>query len=414
MKKYFIIIIFLLLFPLINCGGHVNYESNFDLDNITLYATHYSNIHPIFINDHGDVFMLDNIVDSSEHKETRTQVLFGNHDSTSENPLIFINIKDDLSLINGETIVKVLPYFEGWLFLTNYGNVHKYVFIDQQTMFMNFYIEGSTNNLLSLDQGETIIDMYFREDTSMNIVRFETSSNRSIDVYKDQIGMILDEYELYSDDIFNDLEEPIRTLLYRSNDSYYIITNQDRVIQYDTETKQVIDVTELFPLNQDEKIIELNFGIDYSTFYLTNQGRVVSIDLNSYSILDTFDLVYDSNDEIIHYEKGYYACYDRLFLIETSLGDYYYFRSINKDGKKLDLEQLDLEDGDSVSSVSIENLFNGVCSTTDQIRYNGLELNDFSMILRVETLNGNVYLLGILSQYDCELMGEEYIVLKVI
>lgn len=412
MKKY--LFIFILLFLLVSCGGHGEYESNYDLENITFYATHYSNIHPIFMSDQGDIFMLDYDSDSSELKDTRAQVLFGNHDSNSENPLKFINIKDDLSLIDGEEIVKVLPYFEGWLFLTNYGNVHKYVFIDQQTMFMDFYIEGSTINLLNLDEDETIIDMNFREDTSMNIIRFEISSNRYIDVFEDQIGIIFDEYELYSNGIFNDSEEPIITLFYFSNDSFYIVTNQDRVIKYNTETKEVIDITEHFPLNQDEKIIGLKYGIDYSTFYLTNQGRLVYIDLDSYSILDTFDLDYDSDDEIIDYKQGGYACNDGLALIETSLGEYYYFDNINHEGQKLNLDQLNLKDGDSVRFVSIEDLFSGGCSSTDQISYNGIELYDFSMIIRVETTDGNVYLLGMLSQYQQNEIGEEYIVLKVI
>ncbi|MFW6243298.1 MAG: hypothetical protein ACOC2W_03975, partial [bacterium] len=167
MKKYLFILIFILPFPLISCGGHVDYESNYDLENITFFATHYSNMHPIFLNNQGDIIILDSEGDSSEYKkETRAQVLFGNHDSDSENPLKFINIKDELSLNDDEEIVKILPYFEGWLFLTNHGNVRKYAFTYRQTMFTNFYIEGSKANLLNLDEGETIIDMYLRKDTS--------------------------------------------------------------------------------------------------------------------------------------------------------------------------------------------------------------------------------------------------------
>jgi hypothetical protein len=411
-KNYYIIagIILVGIIYLAITNGQVTYVNDFNLQNVEDYYIHDSNAYPLFLMEDGSILMLD----ADEKDQTRAQVLFATHEESRNevDVLNFKDITDDIPLLNQEDIIQVHPYFEGWLFLTNLGNVYRYVLDDSPNMTKEYYVNGQ-DNLISLEEDEQIISIYYDSGFQMEVLSFETNLGNVFRFYEDNLNSIFG-YELYDDSIFLDGEEAFKTLLFWQDDAYFIVTNNQRVLRYDTVTKQVMDVSLYFVLELGEDIIAFHYESNYATVFVTNKGRVVKMDLdNLVEVEDSYlDIDLGESEEIIKYQTGYYACREGMALITTSDNTYYYATGIDEEFKELDTSFSD-DAEDSIKDIKLSNYGSHSCSSNDQILYQGVELRDFNFIISISTNNNHEYLLGVREYSSFTEEPVDYLILQM-
>jgi hypothetical protein len=389
----------LLILGLSSCKQEPDYINDYQLDNVTSFYIHSKDRYPLFVTDEGDIKMLyDTDTLGFTYSSTRVQILFGNHEEGDDSfqPLSYLTLNELIGVEDNETIVQILDYFEGWLFLTDQGHVYKYSFVSEPRMDQEFYIASSSNNLLPLEPGETITQMIRAAEFGMEVLQFETSNGRMFYVEENSLNAIFG-YPLYDETIFEAGEDARHTLLFWPTSTYYIVTTNNRVLEYNTELEDVQDVTSAFSLAEGEEIIAFQFEQNNRTVYVTNKGRLVSINLMDLTIYEdaTLQLSLDPNEEITSYQRGKYTCREGMALMTTSLGSYYYTSGPFEEAKEFDPSIVPLEEGDSISTLTMSNYFTGSCGSSYQIFYDGTEIRDFEFILRIETTLHHIYLLGV-------------------
>lgn len=410
---------FVLMFALVSCSKvEHDYQNVYDLDNVESFYIHPENKNPIFWLENGDILMLDDVNDRGSDIHN----LFGTYDvlDFKEEKADFRKINDSLDLLAGETVVKIMYSSDGWLFLTNLGNVRGYgLSLSGQATYVyrsDRRDQTTYSNLLTLLEGEYVVDMYHKTLDYFEVVVFETNFGNLYEMYDGSLEFTINGHDMYPNNVLGEGVVIKQALMeFRSEmDRYLFVTDEGKVMTYDLNTYEVLDITSSFELEEGEVILEVCYAPKYKNYYVTNYGNVRYFTWEDMSIIDTFTIDLHEGETITDFQDGLYGVIDGIQFFETSEGRYFYYFWLHNKSNFIDLnDYIDLTD-DEVINVSLSNYSKGSAGTGDVFYMNEVEYPDFEFILTVETEN-HIYLLGNLDFRFMEREGitEEFMVLKI-
>lgn len=333
MKKALLLLL-ILSFTLVGC--ETKYTNSYEpIDVVDIYA--HTNSHNVIILTEDKILMYEGLIYD----------FFNTYDKNSSEPksLDYTDITQSINLGVNEEIIDISSFYQiestgeesnsdyiyndGFVFLTNQGNLYEY-YIKHEIESSDFYKnENITDeNSLNLLDGEEITDIYETNVyVHLNLV-IETNLGNT--------------YYLYHGEFFNTKQTELFNILDSGeyvvqgdyiNTQYYaepavFLTTNNRVLMYEGENSlSPIDITSKFNLTDDDKFLGIlqHYTIAHLSTIITEKGRIYNVN-NLLDVVEYTSLEFlDGDEKIIHYSQDRSYAGGESVLLFTNNNNIYMF-----------------------------------------------------------------------------------------
>lgn len=382
------------------CDKEPEYENRYQLSDVTYFDIHRTGSHILFQTNSNDILIY----------EANPTSLFSTYNSNDEDesPFTYENITSEIPKDDDETIIDIVDFsgdatIFGYVFLTDKGNVYTY-YLGEESFPEDYYIKNGSNNLIELEDEETIIQVRNYNEISEAALLFTTNLGNEYHFLLNSTSF--NGFE-YNDDYLLEDESMVRTLFHHVEEkSLFIYTSENRFLRYYQDSKVFEDMSDLVPLQENEEMIHFDYGKGYTIFYVTNQGNLRYLNLNEpTSNVYSVDINLTST-EIETFQTGDFGCEGDIGLAKTK-DNQYYIVPIPDVGSKDNIlpttklnfsEILSSYDSDKIVDVTLLNYHKNFCGYPIPY-YDQNKLMFLKYILIVTTEDDATYLIGY-EMYD--------------